>query len=269
MLLPKSTVLVGCWFLCGVLWYSVFIMEKKSIVYGILVGVLLVIVVGFLWVLDRQEAPKREAYADLVQCLSEEDVIFYGAFWCPACAQQKAMFGGSAKKLPYEECSLPNRSQNEMCTEKEITNYPVWEFVREDDTLYRCGGIVSPEVLAHLAGCPLPSYDGVDNTVDGLYERLVVETLTESLKKRGVPSSTIQETIDSAVEGINQYLTDTYGTTVDDTDSVAYLLTAISETLHSCAPFEQQVEEGVLEVGDIADIELVPAEDVGSEGDGE
>ncbi len=243
-------------------------MEKKSIVYSVLVGLMLVIVVGLLWVLDQQAAPKREAYANLAQCLSEAEVIFYGAFWCPACAQQKAMFGGSAKKLPYKECSLPDRTQNELCTEAEIANYPVWEFARENDEVYRCGGIVSPEVLAHLSGCPLPTYEGVDSTVAGLYERLVVETTTDSLKRRGVPAETIQETIDSVDEAVTAYLADTYGTTIDSTDNVEHLLTAVAETLHSCAPFEKQDEEAVLEIEN-AEIELVPAEEVDSEGGAE
>ena len=242
-------------------------MEKKSIVYGVLVGVLLVIVVGLLWVADQQAAPKREAYAALAQCLSEEEVTFYGAFWCPACAQQKAMFEGSVKKLPYLECSLPDRTQNEMCTEAEIANYPVWEFTREGGELYRCGGVVSPEVLAHVSGCALPTYEGVDNTVAGLYERLVVEATTDSLKRRGIPAETIQETIDSVTEGIDMYLTETHETTIESTDSVEHLLTAIAETLHNCAPYEKQEEEAMPEIGD-AEIELVPVgEEVDSGGE--
>lgn len=236
------------------------VMETKSIIYGALVGVLLVIVIGLLWVLDQQEAPKREAYATLAQCLSDEEVVFYGAFWCPACAQQKAMFGGAVKKLPYAECSLPDRTQNEMCTEAEIANYPVWEFVRDGDALYRCSGIVSPEVLAHVSGCALPTYDGVDNTVTGLYERLLVESTEDSLKKRGVPSERIQETVDSLTEAVNMRLTDTHGTTIDSTDSVEHLLTAIAEILHGCAPYEPQEEEEILLDTENAQIELLPVE---------
>lgn len=232
-------------------------MEKKSIVYGVLVGVFLVVVVGLLWVLDQQEAPKREAYANLAQCLSEEAVTFYGAFWCPACAQQKAMFDGAVKKLPYLECSEPDRTRNELCAEREIADYPVWEFVREDDALYRCVGIVSPEVLAHLSGCPLPTYEGVDSTVAGLYERLVVEATTDSLKRRGVAPEAIQETLDSAAEAVDTYLTDTHETTVDSTENVEHLLDAIAETLHNCAPYEKQAEEPALEIED-ADVELIP-----------
>ena len=248
------------------MWYSVGVMEKKNIVYGVLVVLLLVIVIGLLWVADQQAAPKREAYADLAQCLSDESVVFYGAFWCPACAQQKAMFGGSVKKLPYTECSLPDRTQSELCTEAEIANYPVWEFVREDEEPYRCGGVVSPEILAHVSGCPLPTYEGVDNTVAGLYDRLVIETTTDSLQRRGVPADTIQETIDSVTEAVNEHLTDAHGTVIDSTDNVDHLLTAIAETLHSCAPFEPQVEEEPIAIEN-AEVELVPVgEEVDSEG---
>lgn len=250
-------------------WYIICVMEKKSIVYGVLVVVLLVIVVGLLWVVDQQAAPKREAHARLAQCLSDEEVVFYGAFWCPACAQQKAMFGGSVKKLPYTECSLPDRTQNELCIEAEIANYPVWEFARENEEVYRCGGIVSPEILAHVSGCPLPDYEGLDNTVAAMYDRLVVEATTDSLQKRGVPIDTIQETIDSVTEAVNEHLTDAHGTVIDNTDSVEHLLTAIAETLHNCAPFEPQVEEELLDIEN-AEVELVPVgEEVDSGDDGE
>ena len=241
-------------------------MDKKIIGYILLLGIVLAVAVWGLWYMDQQAAPKREAYADLAQCLSESDVTFYGAFWCPACAQQKAMFDGSVKKLPYKECSLPDRTQNEMCVESEITNYPVWEFEQEDGGKYRCGGVTSPEILAHVSGCALPTYEGIDNTVAGLYKRLIVDTTTDSLKKRGVPLSTIQETIESATEAVDTYLTDNHGTTTDSTDSVEHLLNAIAETLHNCAPYEKQEE---VEESESIEIELAPEGEVDSESEAE
>src|SRR3989344_3959499 len=62
-------------------------------------------------------------------CLKDKGAVFYGAFWCPHCQNQKTMFGNSAKKLPYVECSNPSGSgQLQICTDKKIEGYPTWEF---------------------------------------------------------------------------------------------------------------------------------------------
>ena len=234
---------------CGIL---LSIMEGKIIGYIVVLVLVLGGVVGGLWHLDKQAAPKREAYANLVQCLSERGVVFYGAFWCPACAQQKTMFGSAAKQLPYVECSLPDRRQNEMCTEAEIANYPVWEF----DGNYRCGGVTSPEVLAHLSGCDLPVYEGVVSTPSALFDRLVVTASNESLKKRGIAQSDIDAYIATTTEGINTYLTEQYGTTLETVEDSAHLLAAVAEVLHSCAPYEKQAPVTVESEG--VEIEVVP-----------
>jgi hypothetical protein len=63
------------------------------------------------------------------QCLREQRVRFYGAFWCPHCQQQKAMFGVSQRWLPYVECSTPDgRNQTAFCHNNGIQQYPTWEF---------------------------------------------------------------------------------------------------------------------------------------------
>src|SRR3989344_2511265 len=68
------------------------------------------------------------SYDDFAKCLTESDVTFYGAWWCPHCAEQKNLFGKSVKFLPYVECSTSSRSQNELCTDAGIESYPTWEF---------------------------------------------------------------------------------------------------------------------------------------------
>ena len=66
---------------------------------------------------------------EFASCLKEEDVTFYGAFWCQHCQAQKALFGKSLEKLPYVECSTPD-SQNttQICLDKKIESYPSWTF---------------------------------------------------------------------------------------------------------------------------------------------
>ena len=90
---------------------------------------------------------------EFAQCLKDKGAVFYGAFWCPHCQNQKAMFGKSVKLLPYIECSTPDgKSQLSICKEKKIEGYPTWEFV---DGL-RESGEVSLNRLSEKTGCPLP-----------------------------------------------------------------------------------------------------------------
>ena len=64
----------------------------------------------------------------LAEHLSKTDAKFYGASWCPHCAEQKHIFGSSEKRLPYVECSPggPNAPQAQVCKDKSIESYPTW-----------------------------------------------------------------------------------------------------------------------------------------------
>lgn len=80
-------------------------------------------------------APEAEALGPedpnvraLAEHLSDEGVLFYGASWCPHCQEQKRLFGASANRLPYIECSPagPNAPQSPSCNRAGIRNYPTW-----------------------------------------------------------------------------------------------------------------------------------------------
>jgi hypothetical protein len=87
------------------------------------------------------------------QCLSEKGGLFYGAFWCPHCQTQKAMFGKSQRFLPYTECSTPDgRTQTPECQRKRIAEYPTWEFAGGS----RESGELPLSRLAEKTGCSLP-----------------------------------------------------------------------------------------------------------------
>ncbi len=91
-------------------------------------------------------------YDALAQCIADKGAKFYGAFWCPHCQKQKAMFGKSAKLLPYTECSQPSgQGQLQVCTDAGITNYPTWEF--PDGT--REVGEIKPAILAEKLSCQI------------------------------------------------------------------------------------------------------------------
>ncbi|HEX2229996.1 MAG TPA: vitamin K epoxide reductase family protein [Candidatus Binatia bacterium] len=60
--------------------------------------------------------------------LAKIDAKFYGASWCPHCKQQKEMFGGSADRVPYIECSPggPRGPVAQACKDARIESYPTW-----------------------------------------------------------------------------------------------------------------------------------------------
>ena len=91
-------------------------------------------------------------YDTFAQCLTDNDVTFFGAFWCPHCQTQKNLFGGSMKNVNYVECSLPDKKgQTQICIDENIETYPTWEF--KDGT--RVDNVQSLESLSKLSGCSL------------------------------------------------------------------------------------------------------------------
>jgi len=125
-------------------------MKKNTL---ILIIAIAVIVVGALIYFAVQENNTPGKYDDFARCLGEKGTVFYGAFWCPHCQNQKKLFGKSAKLLPYVECSTPDgRSQLAACQQKNIEGYPTWEFVDGS----RESGEISLGRLADKTGCTLP-----------------------------------------------------------------------------------------------------------------
>ncbi len=125
-------------------------MKTKTIV---ILGLLLVAIVMLVaWSAVRQSAPSPlDGFA---QCLKDKGATFYGAFWCPHCADQKKLFGTAKRLLPYVECSTPDGNhQTPACIEKKITGYPTWEFA--DGT--RESGFLDLARLAEKTGCALPA----------------------------------------------------------------------------------------------------------------
>ena len=92
-------------------------------------------------------------YNEFAQCITDNGAVFYGAFWCPHCANQKQDFGSAFKNVNYVECSLPDRSgQTEICNQKNITGYPTWEFADGS----RLSGEQSLATLAQKTSSTLP-----------------------------------------------------------------------------------------------------------------
>ena len=74
------------------------------------------------------EGPEDPMVRALAEHLTDKGVLFYGASWCPHCQEQKRLFGASARRLPYVECSPagPNAPQAPSCNIAGVQSYPTW-----------------------------------------------------------------------------------------------------------------------------------------------
>ncbi|XFA72777.1 hypothetical protein RYO59_001007 [Thermosynechococcaceae cyanobacterium Okahandja] len=60
--------------------------------------------------------------------LNKINAKMYGAYWCPACAKQKELFGSAFKSINYIECDPRGTNPKpELCKQANIRAYPTWE----------------------------------------------------------------------------------------------------------------------------------------------
>ncbi len=112
----------------------------------------LIILILLLGVFAFKSATAPGEHDEFAKCLTEKGAIFYGAFWCPHCAEQKKLFGKSIQYVNYIECSTPDGgAQTPNCIGAKITGYPTWEF--KDGS--RLSGLISLENLGEKTGCSL------------------------------------------------------------------------------------------------------------------
>jgi uncharacterized membrane protein len=91
---------------------------------------LLILVIHANYVAPQAESlgPEDPTIQALAEHLSDSGALFYGASWCPHCQEQKRLFGASAERLPYIECSPagPNTPQAPSCSSAGVKSYPTW-----------------------------------------------------------------------------------------------------------------------------------------------
>ena len=125
-------------------------MTGKTIALSI-VGVI-ILIFGMIMIKSKENVTPSK-FDSFAQCLKDNGVVFYGAFWCPHCQNQKALFGKSEKLLPYVECStVDGKGQLSVCKEKKVEGYPTWIFADGS----RLTGEVTLETLAEKTACTLP-----------------------------------------------------------------------------------------------------------------
>lgn len=124
---------------------------KKVKIWLIILAI--IIAIGALGYIGFTQANKPGKYDDFAKCLKNNGAVFYGAFWCPHCQDQKDLFGNSKKYLPYVECSTPDSNgQLEVCKNAKVEAYPNWQF--KDGS--KVDGEVSLQKLAEKTSCILP-----------------------------------------------------------------------------------------------------------------
>lgn len=85
----------------------------------------------------------------LCDWLRQKGAVFYGAWWCPACFQQKNLFGQEAgNRLPYVECDRDAAGRS-RCQEAAVRVFPTWELNGK-----RREGVQSLEELKAWSGFP-------------------------------------------------------------------------------------------------------------------
>jgi uncharacterized membrane protein len=92
---------------------------------AVVIGLLHLNYVGIL----GQPPAVEDAFAKaLALHLDARGAKMYGASWCPHCIEQKELFGASAKRLPYVECSPGGQGtrQAAVCAGAGIKLYPTW-----------------------------------------------------------------------------------------------------------------------------------------------
>lgn len=92
--------------------------------------------------------PSSPEQLGLSRHLKQIGALFYGAWWCPACARQKALFGKEGvTQLPYVECDrVP--SDRDVCIAAEIKAFPTWVLKGKE----RLIGVQSLEELRRWSG---------------------------------------------------------------------------------------------------------------------
>jgi hypothetical protein len=125
---------------------------KKTIAWGV-IAIAIIFTALFLNSKKQGSAPvANDKLDEFSQCLKDKDAVFYGAYWCLHCQNQKKLLGQS-KNMPYVECSTPTGTgQTQICKDKKIEGYPTWIFANGSTQ----SGELTLDALAQQTGCQLP-----------------------------------------------------------------------------------------------------------------
>lgn len=97
---------------------------------------------------SEQAAPAEPGqYAELAQCLTDNEFVMYGTDRCSHCQNQKKMFGSDFQYVTFIDCD----DEKMKCTQAGVTGYPT----RVDKAGQAYPGTRQLEQLAQYAGCEI------------------------------------------------------------------------------------------------------------------
>lgn len=118
-------------------------MKMNSTHSMVLLGVVVFLILIGIAVGKQYMPSEHDAVA---QCLTEQGVEMYGAYWCPNCIDQKERFGSAWRHIDYVECSSQGSKTFDLCPDLEAV--PLWT----DGTVEMTGNR-SVGDLAETYGC--------------------------------------------------------------------------------------------------------------------
>ena len=121
--------------------------RRKLIVYGVIV-----VLVATAFLAGRYY--RNHKYDSFAKCLASKQAKMYGLYWCPHCADQKAMFGAAFHYVPYVECATKDNPHQVTaeCKAAGAKLFPSWQFGTDPPK----EGVLSLEALSDKTGCSLP-----------------------------------------------------------------------------------------------------------------
>jgi hypothetical protein len=119
--------------------------RKTLITAGIVVLFILAYAAGWYW--------RNHRYDGFAKCLASRQAKMYGLYWCPHCAEQKAMFGRAFQYVPYQECAIKgSHDLVPACKAAGVKLFPSWQFGANPPK----EGVFPLEELSDKTGCALP-----------------------------------------------------------------------------------------------------------------
>jgi hypothetical protein len=119
----------------------------------VIIAAVLIVVFGVVYYIGykKTSSHKLDAFA---KCLTDRGVKMYGAYWCPHCAEQKELFGESMPYVPYVECGVYGKRNEEqpVCKDAGIHHFPTWQFPPVGE---RVEAVMPLADLSARTGCPL------------------------------------------------------------------------------------------------------------------
>ena len=101
--------------------------------------------------LEQGDVNANPMQLGLAKYLRQRGAVMYGAYNCPHCNTQKAMFGGASAYIDYVECNPAGENANApLCFSKGVVHYPTWEI---NGNFYE--GAKSLQELAQISGYKL------------------------------------------------------------------------------------------------------------------